>query len=114
MKKLAMFLTLAVTTSSVSFVSAKNFTRPDKAAGPNPLITVATDCVRADDGVEVTKYYAEGAPSMKNQFLAHAMHTADFQVSCDGPKNLKESCAVSRTTPSGVEHIVYEAISECD
>ena len=26
----------------------------------------------------------------------------------------KEYCAVSRTTPSGVSHVVYEASADCD
>jgi hypothetical protein len=85
-----------------------------KAAGPDPEITVATDCVRAVDDIEVEKYFAEGSPDMKNALLVQAIDIADFQVSCGGPSVQKEYCAVSRTTPSGVSHVVYEASADCD
>ena len=105
-------LIVVFATSSASLVFAKG--GKGKAAGPEPTITVATDCVREVDGNVVNKYFAEGSPNMKNELLVQAMDIADFQLSCDGPSVLKESCAVSRTTPSGVSHVVYEAYSECE
>jgi hypothetical protein len=110
--KLSVVLLATVALTSTTAVFAKG--KPEKAAGPEPTITVATDCVRLVDGIEVNKYYAEGSPSMKNELLVQAMAVADFQVTCDGPSVIKDYCVVSRTTPSGVWHSVYETESACE
>ena len=117
MKKL---VTIGIVVLVMVFAATANAKKPKKTvtpAGPEPLITVYTDCVRASDGVMVNRYFSdEIPPNMKNDALSLAIGIADFQTNGltppDGPSQAKSECVVTRFTPSGIEQVVYTAYAE--